>query len=445
MVLSRIRKRLSGLTEGALWQGVLKLLVGTVLARVIGILAMPILARIYSPTDHGVLAVYVSMVTILAPILSLRYALAVPLPRRDGTALNLLVLSFVLKIVTTSALACVLYFAGERLFKWMSMETLTPWWWMIVAGAFAMSAYELLSMWATRRRNYHVIAVTKFTQSLFGELVKIGFGLLGIKPFGLILGHLVSQGAGVGTFVRSFRADFARNARFVRIRTLWWVAKYYAGFPGYRLVSQLLLAFSMQAPLVFMAALYGPNLTGQLGLALMALTLPVSLIGQAVGQAFYGEIARLAPGSGRRIHQLTMSVQKRLFLVGIPFSAVLFFAGEWLFTIAFGPNWAVAGRFAELLAPFVLMQLTSAPLMQVLNLLRSQRLFLFINLARTLGLVGIYVAAKHIEPSAEMFVGVVSAFLFVFYSLASALVLLIVRKGAHAQAGRMIGRSEDDR
>src|SRR5690606_12731715 len=85
--------RLVDKDASAVFKGMITLALGSGGARLIGLAAIPLLSRLYSPEDFGLLAVFSSMVLILAPLVSLRYVLALPLPRRDGTALNLLALS----------------------------------------------------------------------------------------------------------------------------------------------------------------------------------------------------------------------------------------------------------------------------------------------------------------------------------------------------------------
>lgn len=434
----RIRDRLFGGEANGVFRGMMTLVMGTGTARLIGVLAIPLLTRIYSPADYGVLSVYAAMVAVVAPLLTLRYVLALPLPRTDAMATNLLVLSGLLLLGMTALAASMLWAVGEVILGWMSMEVLAPWWWLVVLGALFAAVYESMSLWATRQRAYGVIARTKVLQSALGEGTKLILGLAGFKPFGLLFGHLLEQGGGSITFFVRFWQDIKSNLRSVRKRHLCFLASHYRGFPAFRLPSQFLLAFSTQAPAMFSAALYGAAATGQLGLALMALAIPANLIGQAAGQAFYGEIARLKKGSEVRIQQLAHAVQKRLFLVGIPASAGIFFLGEPVFKWAFGPEWAEAGTYASALAPFVLLQLTSAPLIQILNIYKAQAAFLAINVFRTIGLVVIYQVCRLLSLPPLHFVYLLSAFLFIFYLLISLYILRVVRNAAARSRVRLV-------
>ena len=60
-------------------RSVVTLASGTAMAQLLLALAMPVLTRLYTPTDYGSLAVYASTLTVLLVLASLRYEVAIPL------------------------------------------------------------------------------------------------------------------------------------------------------------------------------------------------------------------------------------------------------------------------------------------------------------------------------------------------------------------------------
>lgn len=308
------------------------------------------------------------------------------------------------------------------------MEALIPYRWLIVLCLIGAASYETLTMWATRIRSYRDLAKTQFTQSLLKVLAQVGLGLLAIKPLGLLLGHTLGVSAGSGSLIWRSRQRFRENLRFVGWRNIGRVAGGYRGFPLYRLPSQLLLVFSMQSPLLFAAATYSAATSGHLGLAIMAMTMPMSLIGAAVGRAFYGEIAALGKKQPQKIYALSKMVQFRLMLAGIPVALVIALFGERLFVIVFGSEWQEAGTYASWLAPYVLFQLTSSPLMNVLNIYDRQGAFLAINLVRTLGLLSLFGLVWALDMSSGVFVFCYSALMTIFYVAITLYILSAARQ-----------------
>ncbi|MBE7927494.1 lipopolysaccharide biosynthesis protein [Pseudomonas saudiphocaensis] len=412
---------------GKVLNGMVTLLLGAGLARIIGLLCIPVLARIYSPEDFGVLALYAAFVAVLVPVMTLRYVQAIPLPKNDVIAFNLFSVCFKLIVFFSIMLTVVLAIWAKPILNFFDMEALLPWWWMLVLGATGAALYELFSLWATRKKDYKVIAKTQFTQSLIGNLAKIGLGLLAIKPLGLIVGQFLTQSAGITAFIKSARQDFNSYSPRVQLGKEKFVAKYYQDFVWYRLPSQFLMVFSVQAPVVFMAALYSNESTGQLSLAIMALSLPVGLIGNAMAKAYYAEIAALGKNRIGQIRKITIAVQKNLFGIGVPAVFIAYFTAEPLFVLLFGEEWTVAGKYAVMLSPFILLQFTSSPIVQAINIVGSQLTFLLINIMRFVGLLGVYFVSSRYGFSEEEFVSTISAFLCIFYSVMTFFLLYLMR------------------
>lgn len=408
-------KRMFKGEAGNVFRGMMTLLLGAGLARIIGLLSIPILARIYSPEDFGVLALYTAFVAVLLPIMTLRYVQAIPLPKNDVMAFNLFSVCFKLIVFFSVILTVVLAIWAEPILDWFDMEALLPWWWLLVLGVTGAALYELFSLWATRKKDYKVIAKTQFTQSIIGNLAKIGLGLLAIKPLGLIIGQFLTQSAGVTTFIKSERQVFKSYLPRIQLGKERFIAKYYQDFVWYRLPSQFLMVFSVQAPVILMAALYSKESTGQLSLAIMALSLPVGLIGNAMAKAYYAEVAALGKNRISQIKGITISVQKKLFAIGAPVLVLIFFMAEPLFSLVFGDEWGIAGKYSVILSPFILLQFTSNPIVQAINIVGSQLTFLVINIIRFVGLVGVYFISSKYGFSEAEFVSAISGYLCVFY------------------------------
>jgi len=78
------------LPKNAFARGVSVLVGGTAGAQVLTVLAAPLLTRLYSPEDFGLLAVSASLLALIGVISSLRYELAIPLPEANVAALSLI-------------------------------------------------------------------------------------------------------------------------------------------------------------------------------------------------------------------------------------------------------------------------------------------------------------------------------------------------------------------
>lgn len=395
--LLAVRQRLAGGSSAGVFKGMATLALGSGMAKIIALLSIQVLTRIYSPEDFGILSVFTAMLLILTPLMTLRYELAVPLPSRDGAAMTLMALSSALLVLMTLVTGVVLWVAGPELFALVSMEAVTPYRGLLVLALFLTGLYEVVQIWAVRKRAYPIIARTQLQQSLVGAVSKIGLGMAGLMPLGLIAGHVIGAGAGLMAIVRMFHRDVRRAWRHVTMNRARVMFAHYRSFPTYRLPAQLLQIFSSQSPLLLTAAIYDAGTTGQLGLALMTLALPMNLLGYTTSKAYYAEIASLGRKRPQEIRLVTHSVIKRLFALSIAPALVLLASGEALFELAFGAQWELAGQLAATLAIYLLFQFIHAPASHLLSLFDRQRLLLMLNLQRTALTVGCFTAAYLLE------------------------------------------------
>lgn len=424
----KILNRITAGESGDVFRGMLVLLLGSGVARLIGIGVIPILTRIYTPEEYGVLAVYTSFVTILAPMLTLRYVQAIPLPKTELAAAHLVSIAFLLLVTLSIALLLVFALFKESLFAWFNMQALVPWWFLVVLGASGAAFYELLSLWATRRKQYKIISKTQFNQSLIGNTLKVVLGLLSFKSLGLIVGQLFSQSAGISTLIRPSLDSFKNLIPRINVKTAKLVARYYQDFVWFRLPSHLLMVLSLEAPVLLTSKLFEGGAVGQISLAMMALSLPVSLIGMSMSRAYYAEIASIGRNQPEKIRKITFDIQKKLFAVGLPVSLFIFFFAESVFALVFGEQWRQAGIFASYLSPYVLLRFTSSSLDQVLNVLGSQLMFLIINVLRVVGFIGIFYVSIFMTLSLDTFVYVLSAYLFIYYLGMTLFILYVVHR-----------------
>ncbi|AJE48780.1 Polysaccharide biosynthesis protein [Celeribacter indicus] len=171
----------------------LKIMSGSVTARIVGLALMPLLTRIYAPEDFGTLSVYTAFVLLFQPLLSMRFVMAIPLPRRDATAINILALSLLVAAVLYLCLSAALLFAPSQVLALTEAELLRPYVWLILLSLPFIVFSEAMSAWATRKRRYGAMAKSEIGSRGISDVSKVLLGLLGVKPFGLLLGQAMVQ------------------------------------------------------------------------------------------------------------------------------------------------------------------------------------------------------------------------------------------------------------
>ena len=398
--VNRISVYLDKNLESKIFKNILKLITGEGIGRLIGIITMPIIVRIYTPEDIGILSVFVSFLALLAPFATLRYSTAIPLPQNDKIAINALSLSLLVLILTTITLLTALLFGHEYIFDLFSVSEISPYWYLLPVGFLGIGIYDTLQQWAIRKKYFSVIAKTKVNQKTLGTLTKITLGLIGLKPLGLIIGDIFTQMGGISTLLKKLKDNITTNYKYIAKEKIIFLFKYYRSMPIYKLPSGFLLLLSGKIPILFFAMRYDMTTTGQLGLATTMLSIPVSLIAYSTGSAFFGEIAQIGKNKKEEIAKLTKGIVKKLFLLSIiPFLTIVLI-GPWLFKLFFGAEWIQAGEFARLLSPYLLMQFIYSPIGDgVINVFGKQKYNLIIEMIRVAIVSSVFMFAyfNHLE------------------------------------------------
>lgn len=390
---------------------------GAGLGKVIAILAIPVLTRIYSPGDMGVLSIFSACAAIIMPIATLRYNVALPLPKRDETALNLAILCLASTFSFSLIISAIFYFFSESIFNTINLKPVQDYWWLLIFAIALGCLYEIMNGWAIREKAFGALARSAVWQSALGSFFKVTLGVIGLKPAGLLIGQLFTVGGGLFPLLKLFIKKLKINHHKISLKQIIFCLKFYSELPKYRLPSQFLLAFSMNAPVMFSAWLFGIEVSGQLGLTIMALSLPLNIVGNSVGQVYYSEVAKIGAKEAEKIYSISIKLIKQLLVISIlPFLTLLIF-GPWLFVTAFGKDWSQAGVFAQILAFCLLAQFISTPLVNALNVFGAQKSFLKLNIIRAIAVVTVFLLSWATQISAAKTVSIYSATLFLHYLL----------------------------
>lgn len=421
--IENLKARVFSGPAGRIFRGMATIAAGSILGRIISILVIPLLSRLYDPESFGVLAIFTATVTFLMPLATLQYQLAIPLPRANSVAMNVTALSALSMLVITLLLAVLLWLLGTALFPLLNLAALAPYRWLIVIGLLAVTSYNVMSMWATRRQDYAIMSRTSVIQSAAGAATKLLLGLIAATPAGLLIGQIISQGGGTVTLCRQFRADLRRNLPRVSLRRLVLVSRRYRHFPLYRLPSQYVLVFSQQAPIMFVGAFYGMEVAGQLAIATMLVTLPVNLLSWSLTKAAYGEIARIKNENPAQLKNIMKSIVGKLFLLSATVSLLLYLLAPPVLPAILGSQWQDAGLFASYLSLYVVATIIAIPMTAFINVFDRQKEFLLWNVLKAATLATLFGWTYYAALSPFVFI--------VLYGLAILLVesALIVRVG----------------
>lgn len=345
-----------------LYKGVFILGSGTAIAQLIGILSMPFITRLYTPEDLGLLAVYASVLAIVGVGATLRYEFAYTLPEENRDATNLFALSLILLFITTTIIAVVFFFGRDLLsHSYDDFGLIEPYLWFFLIGFFGTGLYTMLNYWAIRQRDYKRITYTKINQGFSGALSKIALGLLAFGPTGLIIGHIASQIAGIGTLGQAMWKKERMNLKCITLRGMKHVAQTYKSFPKYNFPASIVNTMALQLPPIFLLTLYDARVAGLYALAYMVVVMPGSVISGSMGQAYLGEASKMVREKSRELRSVYVRTLKHLTMVAIPLIGIPALCAPFVFGFIFGEAWVEAGWYCWPLGLMVIVAFVVSP------------------------------------------------------------------------------------
>lgn len=362
------------LPKNAFARGVSVLVGGTASAQLLLVLAAPLLTRLYSPEDFGLLAVYASLLALIGVISSMRYELAIPLPEDDGEAANIAVLCLILVVISTILTGVLVLLMGSAIAAALGVPTLAGYLWLLPVGVLLTGFYSVFNYWAVRTKRFTTIAGTKLRQAVATLAIQLAaFKLGGIA---LLLGQVAGQGVGTTTLgIPALKSAGFKQVSWAGVKK---AAGRYKRFPIFGTSASFLNISGTQLPPVVFAALFGASAAGLYSIANRILTLPMSLVGQAISQVFlsHGSAKNREGALGRQVDKV-LSI---LIQVAMPPLIFLVAFGPAIFEFVFGSEWRVAGEFARWMAPWLFIQFCMSPL-TVFIILERQDLSLLMQIS----------------------------------------------------------------
>jgi len=358
---------------------VLKLVTGTTFAQLLAILAAPILTRLYAPDAFGVLTLFVSITGILGVIACLRYELSIMLPEKDEEAANLLGVSLAF-VILISALTIPLVWLGKGpVIRWLNAPGLAPYLWLVPVMVFIHGIFLALNYWNSRTKHFGRLSIARVTSSLTTVTGKLGAGLMGYAVAGTMISATVA-GQAVATSVlggqiwRDDREIFLKSIRWKEMRK--GIVRH-KKFPLLSSWSSLMNTISVQLPPLLLAFFFSSTIVGFYALGYRLLSMPMSLIGSSIAQVFFQRAAE-AKKRGT-LHSVVRNTFIRLIALGAFPLILIMIGGKDFFSVIFGSQWAEAGIYAQILAPWILLVFFSSPISTLFSVLEMQGAGLFFN------------------------------------------------------------------
>lgn len=400
------------------WKNVASLMTGTAAAQAIALASTPLLTRLYSPAQFSTVALLIAVASIASIVCTMRYEIAIVLPKRQESAAAIAGLAFVMTLVFCFLMMAAIGFYWAELYRLFSVAQTGRWIFLIPTLTFLMSAYSILSMWNCRNHRFRQMAYASAAQQ--GGYVAIGLltGIFSSIFNGLVLGRSLGQLIGVITMAKGGGlTNLYTEARNALAKRHWRkLAGSLRQFPLYNAPYSFIGTVSRESIILIFTIIGSLSTAGAYALARTILYAPVGIISFSVGSVFYREAASDLHSTDFQT-RITAVFFVIAFLAGPLYAFVAFWAPE-IFQVMFGERWRESGEFFALVAPVGFMLLLTSWPERVFEVTGKQHLSFALQFAFDSAAVIAVVMAVHEGIEAWVCIviyAVITTFFHLFY------------------------------
>ena len=389
---------------------------GTTIAQAIPIAISPILTRIYTPEDFGVLALFLAITGVFSVVASGRYELALMLPREEEDAINVFVLGMTIILFLTGFLFLVVLLFHSYLVDILGNEEIEFWLYFVPVAFFFLGLFNLLSYYNNRQKNYKDIANATIVKSVVLAIVQLSVGFFKAGASGLISGQIVSSLFANLQLFKNIVKDKELLSKISKVKMIA-LAKRYKDFPKYQAPHVMLNTFSSYLPVYMFTPFFGLGVVGLYALSTRIVFTPMMILAGASAKVYNQKVTQLynedVDAYGFTV-RLLKSLLKKII---VPFLIIIIFAPD-IFAFIFGNEWREAGVYTQILSPWLWMVFFTATIAFIPSLLNMQKKALLLEIIYTmLRVIGIGIGLWYESVYVALMCYSIAGFLMLNYNI----------------------------
>jgi O-antigen/teichoic acid export membrane protein len=343
-----------------LFSNILTLVFGTFLAQMIPILLQSVLRRIYSPEDFGAIAIFISITGIFVVVSTLRYEMAINIPKKKSEAINIFFLTIIISLTVNIILLLLVIFFKNSIASFINLSSEYSYiLYFSPVSIFLFSTYQAINYYLAREKAFRAISVNKVSRRVFEGAAQASFGILR-NPHGLlfgdIIGHFVQNIAG---WFQILRRGF--SFRLFSFKKQLYLAKVYKEFPIINLLPTFFNSICLNMVVILLSMFYNEETVGYFDLTRLVLGVPAAMLTLSISQVLLQSISQK-----RHMHESIKSDIKRLIIflsiLGLVLCIVIFAIAPWAFQIYAGELYRISGQYAQIIVPATAIKVVVAPI-----------------------------------------------------------------------------------
>ncbi|MEZ9036657.1 oligosaccharide flippase family protein [Vibrio cyclitrophicus] len=370
-------------------------------AQIINILSIPIITRIYSSDDIGLLSLFMSIVIVISSFATFRLELAIP-KQKNSKNYNLISNIAVLSVSFISLFLVLICFFIDKISFTLSL---------VIAGYSISNAIYIIGVYLfTSYGMFKSIGISNVLKAVIVNGLQIGIGYIyqdDAKGYALIFS------AFIGTFLISLiilyklREEFKFSRKNNAFKSIGYVFKKEKDVMVFSTAQNLVNSVSFQSLTFFLGYFYNTSIVGMLTIAIKPMQVLSQQISEPFRQIFYnkaGEIIR----QKQLISNYLFKTIASLFIISIAAMSPFYFFSEEIIITIFGEKWVDAHVYCQTFSFLFALMIINPPATAYLNLINKNKVIFIVDAAslffRVIFLL--FFGINDPETAAKLFVGV---------------------------------------
>ncbi len=352
------------------------LTVGTVIAQALPFLFYPILGRLYTPLQFGLLTTILAIIPFCTIIATGAYENAILIADSEQEAATLIMMIIRRSLIVSALLGVCFYLFTEPLIELLNEPLLREWIIVPSFAAFATVIYICFNEWSVRKKYFVRLSINKIINTSSIAISKLLAGIFSITSNGLVFGDIFGKAlTAIACIYRIIRLDGPVFLK-VKVSEFKSVAKKYKDMPRYMVSDQILNNIGGSIHILFITAYFSITELGYVSMAASLLTVPVTVVSAAIKDVFRQKANEeyTQTGSCRKTFvRLLIPITLSSLVLSIPLYLILpngitFFLGD---------QWVKTGDYSQILLPMYVSNFISMSLGGVLIIANKMGISLF--------------------------------------------------------------------
>ena len=316
-------------------RNVFKISSGTVAGQLCSVVSLPFITRIYGADIIGVWAMITSVSGIVNTISDIGLTNSLMVCEEKEVENQYRAISTLNVAVCSMCAPLVVLYCALMSYDAVRMVTVVV---CTLIYSITLQQVSINYILLNRRQEYDVLMKNPLINQLIAAAASIALGVAGFISWGYFVGMIAGQVVTLAHMGRKVAIPY-RRVSLAYYRSL---LSRERDFIICQMPSNIAYQVRSQLPTLIIGSLFGTTVLGNFSIAQKLLNIPVTFIGQAVGNVFYQRIASMREDVGA-IARFVQRNMRRTMLVAIAPMAFLIALGGPIIALVFGGGYELGG------------------------------------------------------------------------------------------------------